>query len=135
MVQWFIGYIVIQGLLMVRNIQDFHSQISSMSCFTVLRQCCCLAGFYKRKWRWDSVSVRHQRSNMVLGGIFLFVLMFQPVAEGSGAVATTQAAAMTNATDEQSSLDMSHLAKLDIDPVLLQFIGNVVTELKEVKND
>ena len=49
-------------------------------------QSCAVARFRKafRKWRWDSVSMRHQRSDMIIGGIFLFVLMFQPVAEGVG---------------------------------------------------
>eukprot|EP01052_Picozoa_sp_SAG31_P060938 SAG31_NODE_20062_length_584_cov_3.865979_1_plen_159_part_10 len=70
---------------------------------------------------------------MIFGGIFLFVLMFQPVAEGSALV--SQAASVSKTEDQQPNLDLSQLAQLDIDPVLLQFIGNVVTELKEVKND
>ena len=61
----------------------------------------------------------------------MFVLMFQPVAEGS---VTAQTAGASN-IDQKPNLDLSPLAKLDIDPVLLQLIGNVVTELKEVKND
>eukprot|EP01052_Picozoa_sp_SAG31_P021885 SAG31_NODE_1714_length_7462_cov_29.616596_5_plen_299_part_00 len=70
---------------------------------------------------------------MILGGIFLFVLMFQPVAEGSTLV--SQAASVSKTADQRPNLDLSQLAQLDIDPVLLQFIGNVVTELKEVKNE
>ena len=70
---------------------------------------------------------------MILGGIFLFVLMFQPVVEGSTLV--SQAASVSKTADQRPNLDLSQLAQLDIDPVLLQFIGNVVTELKEVKTE
>ena len=76
--------------------------------------------------------MRHQQANMILGGVFLFVLVFQPVAEGS--VAVSQAASVSKAADQQPNLDMSQLAKLDIDPVLMQFIGNVVTQVVEAKN-
>eukprot|EP01052_Picozoa_sp_SAG31_P045207 SAG31_NODE_8167_length_1504_cov_18.731673_1_plen_131_part_10 len=71
---------------------------------------------------------------MTLGGIFVFVLMFQPVAEGSLTVSQATTSVLKTA-DQQPNLDLSQLAQLNIDPVLLQFIGNVVTELKEVKND
>eukprot|EP01051_Picozoa_sp_SAG22_P009903 SAG22_NODE_858_length_6831_cov_25.965538_7_plen_1155_part_01 len=41
------------------------------------------ARFCKTLRDWGSVSLQHQRSNLMLGGIVLVVLMFQPVAEGS----------------------------------------------------
>ena len=106
---------------------------SSKSCWKGRGQYWAVARFRKalRKWRQDSMSVRQNRSNMILGGIFLLVLMFQPVAEGSAAVPLN--AAVINTDDQQPNLDMSQLAQLDIDPVLLQFIGNVVTQLNDVK--
>eukprot|EP01052_Picozoa_sp_SAG31_P021600 SAG31_NODE_1678_length_7548_cov_16.675393_2_plen_910_part_00 len=102
------------------------------SCWKGRRQSWAVSGFRRafRKWQCDSVSVCQWRSNMILGGIVLFVLMFQPVAEGSLA-----AASVSKTVDQQQNLDMSLLAKLDVDLVLLQFIGNMVNELKEVKND
>eukprot|EP01052_Picozoa_sp_SAG31_P038322 SAG31_NODE_5097_length_2746_cov_4.760106_3_plen_547_part_01 len=107
----------------------------SMCCWKGHRQSCVVARFRKafRKWRWESVSVRHQRSNMILGGVFVFVLMFQPVAEGGGAF--SDVASVSKTADLQPNLDMSQLAQLDVDPVLMKFIGNVVTELKEVKTE
>eukprot|EP01050_Picozoa_sp_SAG11_P004944 SAG11_NODE_330_length_10677_cov_8.535117_5_plen_716_part_00 len=108
---------------------------SSKSCRKGCRQSWAVARLRKilRNWRWDSGPVRQWRSNMILGGIFLFVLMFQPVAEGSALV--SQAASVSKTADQRPNIDLSQLAQLDIDPVLLQFIGNVVAELKEVKND
>ena len=98
------------------------------------RQCWALAKFRKalRKWRQDSGPMRCQRSNVVLGMLLLFVLLFQPVAEGSAAAAQNVAVS-TNTVDQQPNLDMSQLAQLDIDPVLLQFIGNVVIQLQVVE--
>eukprot|EP01050_Picozoa_sp_SAG11_P006696 SAG11_NODE_530_length_8718_cov_12.724910_2_plen_1534_part_00 len=62
------------------------------------------------------------------------LLMFQPVVEGSAA-ATTQTEAVMNTADQQPNLDMSQLATLDMDPALMKFIGNVVTQLHEMKDD
>eukprot|EP01052_Picozoa_sp_SAG31_P008376 SAG31_NODE_422_length_15859_cov_5.161865_4_plen_667_part_00 len=111
------------------------TEATSMCCWKGRRQSCAVARFRKafRKWRWDSVLVWHQRSSMILGGIFLFVLMFQPVVEGSALA--SQAASVSRTADQRPNLDLGQLAQLDIDPVLLQFIGNVVTDLKEVKTE
>ena len=70
---------------------------------------------------------------MFLGGMHFFVLMLLPVAEEIITVAHT--AAVINTADQRPNLDISQLAQLGIDPVLFQFIGNVVTELKEVKTE
>lgn len=70
---------------------------------------------------------------MILGGIFLFVLMFQPVAEGSTLV--SHAASVSKTADQRPNLDLSQLAQLDIDPVLLQFIGSVVTKVQGLENE
>eukprot|EP01051_Picozoa_sp_SAG22_P003434 SAG22_NODE_166_length_16765_cov_30.782791_16_plen_1401_part_00 len=108
---------------------------ASKSCWKGRRQSWAVARFRKafRKWRWDSVSVRHQRSNMILGGIFFGFLIFQSVAEGS--VTAAHEGSMLVNTDQYPNLDINQLAQLDVDPVLIQFIGNVVTELKEVKTE
>eukprot|EP01052_Picozoa_sp_SAG31_P040038 SAG31_NODE_5700_length_2373_cov_3.526385_3_plen_439_part_00 len=84
---------------------EARTKASSMCCWKGRRQSFAVARFRKafRKWRWESVSVRHQRSNMILGAIFLFVLMFQPVAEGSGVVAQTAASSIST-RDHQPSL-------------------------------
>ena len=72
---------------------------------------------------------------MVLGGIVLFVLMVQPVVEGSATVHQTAPSASINTVDQQPNLDMSQLAQLDMDPVLMKFIRAVVTQLNEFKTE
>eukprot|EP01052_Picozoa_sp_SAG31_P053073 SAG31_NODE_13423_length_870_cov_1.536965_1_plen_236_part_01 len=63
---------------------EARTKASSMGCWKGRCQSRAVARFRKvfRKWRWESVSNGHQGANMILGGIFVFVLMFQPVAEG-----------------------------------------------------
>eukprot|EP01052_Picozoa_sp_SAG31_P047785 SAG31_NODE_9717_length_1237_cov_1.772408_1_plen_275_part_10 len=121
---WFIGFIV--SMLCRVKMYSLFKQ------FKRSRAIVCIPGhtFTARlaassKCSWQG---RHQSwavSNMI--GIFLVLLVFRPVVEGSVASSVS--------THQRPNLDMSQLAKLDIDPVLLQFIGNVVTELKEVKTE
>ena len=79
------------------------------------------------------------RSKLVVGVIILGLLKFQPVAEGSGAqgsvAAVHEGSVLVNTGDLQPNLDMSQLAQLDIDPVLLQFIGSVVKNIQGLENE
>eukprot|EP01052_Picozoa_sp_SAG31_P050586 SAG31_NODE_11609_length_1013_cov_4.615974_3_plen_136_part_01 len=59
----------------------------------------------------------------------LLGLLCQMVVEASTQAAQTDVP--VNTADHQPSLDMSQLSHLEIDPVLMKFIGGVVTQLRE----
>eukprot|EP01050_Picozoa_sp_SAG11_P006929 SAG11_NODE_560_length_8528_cov_4.697710_6_plen_297_part_00 len=63
----------------------------------------------------------------------LLGLLCQTVIEASMQAAQTDVPVNTAA--HQPSLDMSQLSHLEIDPVLMKFIGGVVTQLREVKDE
>eukprot|EP01052_Picozoa_sp_SAG31_P005162 SAG31_NODE_223_length_19859_cov_14.949899_9_plen_1578_part_00 len=111
LVWWFYGSIVILAVLLIWEMQDSHSRISSISCFTGLRQCCCLASFYnyKRKCQYLQ-SVRHQWSSQILSVLCLCVLLFQPMADGTMAEPSPEANAAATAHSTAHHIEMSHLA-------------------------
>ena len=113
------------------------------------RQCWALAGFRKalRKWRRKSWSARQERTDQVLGAMLLVVLLFQPVANAAGAVVANRLTSSEDARVQNETIssqviaaanqqiDINELAALDINPALRQFIGTMVVQMNQLKQD
>eukprot|EP01051_Picozoa_sp_SAG22_P003500 SAG22_NODE_172_length_16609_cov_14.370806_2_plen_2010_part_00 len=136
-VWWFIGVIVILTLPLIRDMQDFHSRVSSMSCLTGLCQCCCLADFYKKKCHY-SQSMRHQRSNQILSMLCLCVLLLQPMANGSAVTPSFEANAVGMSRVQNKHIDTSQLANgtdFSNPQQLRQLFQAMVTKLDMVEKE
>eukprot|EP01050_Picozoa_sp_SAG11_P021883 SAG11_NODE_3992_length_2119_cov_2.370297_2_plen_613_part_01 len=136
-VWWFIGVIVILTLPLIRDMQDFHSRVSSMSCLTGLCQCCCLVGFYKKKCHY-SQSMRHQRSNQILSMLCLCVLLLQPMANGSAVTPSFEANAVGMSRVQNKHIDTSQLANgtdFSNPQQLRQLFQAMVTKLDMVEKE
>eukprot|EP01052_Picozoa_sp_SAG31_P024058 SAG31_NODE_2022_length_6645_cov_15.375191_1_plen_1048_part_10 len=108
-----------------------------------LRRCVALATIRKRfrAWRIDTKKEKYGRIGHVVGVACLFIVMFQPVAQGAAVVSVTSSrtnmtqhhkeTALVNASNVHS--DMNQLATIN-DADLKEFIGSLAMELREMKS-